>query len=64
MAKTASTAELLPIMWSAGTGSGVMKRVAAPTVGKFFTSLLELTVYPVIYYLWKGRSLQKGEVRA
>jgi Cu(I)/Ag(I) efflux system membrane protein CusA/SilA len=48
---------LLPIMWSAGTGADVMKRIAAPMVGGLFTSLLlELTVYPVIYYLWKGKS--------
>ncbi len=41
---------LLPIMWSMGTGSDVMKRVAAPMIGGIFTSfLLELIVYPPIY---------------
>jgi Cu(I)/Ag(I) efflux system membrane protein CusA/SilA len=53
---------LLPIMWSAGAGADVMKRIAAPMVGGLFTSLLlELTVYPVIYYLWKGRELIKSD---
>ena len=49
---------LLPIMWSVGTGADVMKRIAAPMVGGLATSfLLELLVYPVIYLLWKERSL-------
>jgi Cu(I)/Ag(I) efflux system membrane protein CusA/SilA len=48
---------LFPIMWSTGTGSDVMKRIAAPMVGGIFTSfLLELLVYPAIYEVWKGRS--------
>ena len=43
-------AGLLPIMWSTGTGSDVMKRIAAPMVGGVVTSVvLELLVYPVIY---------------
>jgi len=47
---------LLPIMWSTGTGSDVMKRIAAPMVGGILTSFaLELVVYPVIYYSWKSR---------
>jgi len=49
---------LLPIMWSTGTGADVMKRIAAPMVGGLATSfLLELLVYPSIYFLWKRRSL-------
>ena len=49
---------LLPIMWSTGTGSDVMKRFAAPMVGGLFTSfLLELLVYPVIYATWRRREL-------
>ncbi len=48
---------LFPIMWSTGTGSDVMKRIAAPMVGGIFTSfVLELLVYPAIYEVWKGRS--------
>ncbi|MDY7229890.1 efflux RND transporter permease subunit [Hyalangium rubrum] len=49
---------LLPVLWSTGTGSDVMKRIAAPLVGGLVTSfLLELTVYPAIFALWKGRGL-------
>lgn len=37
-----------------------MKRIAAPMVGGVVTSvLLELMVYPVIYYLWRGRRLKR-----
>ncbi len=52
-------AGLLPIMWSHGAGADVMKRIAAPMVGGVVTSgLMELMVYPVIYYLWRGRKLE------
>lgn len=45
---------LLPIMWASGTGSDVMKHIAAPMVGGIFTSfLMELMVYPVIFEMWK-----------
>ena len=51
---------LLPVMWSIGTGSDVMKRIAAPMVGGIFTSfLLELLVYPAVYELWKRKSIAK-----
>jgi Cu(I)/Ag(I) efflux system membrane protein CusA/SilA len=54
-------AGLLPIMWSHGTGSDVMKRIAAPMVGGVITSgIMELLVYPVIFYIWRGRQLQKS----
>ena len=49
---------LFPILWSTGTGADVMKRIAAPMVGGLVTSFaLELTVYPAIFALWKGRHL-------
>lgn len=49
---------LLPVLWSTGTGADVMKRIAAPMVGGLVTSFfLELTVYPAIFAIWKGRSL-------
>jgi len=45
---------LLPVMWALGTGAEVAKRIAAPMVGGVTTSfLLELLIYPAIYYLWK-----------
>ncbi|HEX5720721.1 MAG TPA: efflux RND transporter permease subunit, partial [Thermoanaerobaculia bacterium] len=47
---------LLPVMWAAGAGADVMKRIAAPLFGGIVTSfLLELTVYPAIFALWKRR---------
>ena len=50
---------LLPIMWSSGTGADVMRRIAAPMVGGIVTSfLLELTVYPAIFAVWKSRALK------
>ncbi|WP_109488872.1 efflux RND transporter permease subunit [Occallatibacter savannae] len=53
---------LFPIMWSDGTGSAVMKRIAAPMVGGIITSfLLELLVYPAIYEIWRRRSVAKME---
>jgi len=45
---------LVPIMWSTGAGSDVMKRIAAPMIGGIFTSfIMELGVYPAIYAIWK-----------
>lgn len=59
MTVCAIIAGLLPIMWSAGAGADVMKRIAAPMVGGMFTSaLLELLVLPVIFTMWKGRGLK------
>ncbi len=54
---------LVPIMWSIGTGSDVMKRIAAPMVGGIFTSfLLELLVYPAVYQIWKWNSDVKKNI--
>ncbi len=54
---------LIPIMWSIGTGSDIMKRIAAPMIGGIFTSfLLELLVYPVIFEIWKWHFEVKGEL--
>ena len=52
---------LMPILWASSTqiGADVMKRIAAPMVGGVLTSgLMELLVYPVIYFLWRGRKLE------
>ncbi len=65
MTVTAAMLGLLPIMWSTGTGADVMKRIAAPMVGGLFTSfLMELLVYPAIYFLWKKRELGRPEAAA
>jgi len=54
---------LIPIMWATGTGSDVMKRIAAPMIGGIFTSfLLELIVYPAIYQIWKWNFELKKQV--
>jgi copper/silver efflux system protein len=49
---------LLPTMLSLGTGSDVAKRIVAPMVGGLASSfVLELLVYPPLYFLWKRRSI-------
>ena len=54
---------LLPVMWSHGAGSDVMGRIAAPMIGGLITSfILELVVYPAIYYLWKGQEFS-GKIK-
>ncbi|GBC77659.1 Cation efflux system protein CusA [bacterium HR08] len=53
---------LFPIMWSTGTGADVMKRIAAPMIGGIFTSfIMELVVYPAIYFLWRWHFHVKKE---
>lgn len=55
---------LIPIMWSVGAGSDVMKRIAAPMIGGICSSfLLELLVYPVIYEIWKWNFELKGSIQ-
>ncbi len=52
-------AGLIPVMFSHGAGSDIMKRIAAPMVGGVITStILELVIYPAIYMLWKGREFK------
>jgi hypothetical protein len=54
-------ASLVPIMWSHGVGSDLMKPIAAPIVGGMITSTVHvLIVTPVIFYIMKMRALQKG----
>ena len=51
---------LLPIVIGYGTGGDVMKRIAAPMIGGIFTSfIMELTIFPAVFYLWKKRELKK-----
>jgi Cu(I)/Ag(I) efflux system membrane protein CusA/SilA len=53
-------AGLAPILWSHGTGADVMKRIATPMVGGVVTStVMELLVYPAIFYLWRARHLDR-----
>ena len=51
---------LFPIIIGLGTGSDVMKRIAAPMVGGIITSMImELTVYPAIFFTIKKRELKQ-----
>jgi Cu(I)/Ag(I) efflux system membrane protein CusA/SilA len=63
MTVTVIIAGLLPIMWGSGTGSEVMRRIAAPMVGGMVSStILTLLVIPAIYFLVKRVSLTNQEV--
>lgn len=54
-------AGLAPILWSHGAGADVMKRIATPMIGGVITStLMELLVYPAIFYLWRRRGLSEA----
>jgi len=51
-------AGLIPIMWSSGTGSEVMQRIAAPMVGGMITApLLSMFVVPVAFLLLRKKRL-------
>lgn len=53
---------LLPIMFGSGTGSEVMRRVAAPMVGGMITApIVSMFVIPLLYLWWKGRSLNRNQ---
>ena len=54
MTVAAIIAGLVPIMYGDGTGSEVMRRIAAPMIGGMVTAtLLALVVIPAVFYLWK-----------
>ncbi|MBN8975970.1 MAG: efflux RND transporter permease subunit [Rhizobiales bacterium] len=62
MTVVAIMAGLLPIMWSTGTGSEIMQRIAVPMIGGMISStLLTLIVIPAIFGLVKGIGLPSGE---
>ena len=53
-------AGLLPIMFGTGTGSEVMRRIAAPLVGGMVTApLVSMLLIPVLYLWWKGRGMAR-----
>jgi Cu(I)/Ag(I) efflux system membrane protein CusA/SilA len=61
MTGTVILAGLFPIMVSHGTGSDVMKRIAAPMVGGMTTAIvLSLLVIPVLYRMWKESDLRRA----
>jgi Cu(I)/Ag(I) efflux system membrane protein CusA/SilA len=62
MTVVAIMAGLLPIMWGSGTGSEVMRRIAAPMVGGMLSStLLTLIVIPAIYALVKEFDIERRQ---
>ncbi|WP_300453169.1 efflux RND transporter permease subunit [Accumulibacter sp.] len=62
MTVVAIIAGLLPILWSRGSGSEVMSRIAAPMVGGMLSStVLTLIVIPAIYTLVKRWSMQRSK---
>ena len=64
MTVTVVMASLVPIMWSSGVGSDVMKPIAAPIIGGMITSTIHvLIITPVIFYIMKRRALRKGTLR-
>ncbi len=64
MTVTAIMAGLLPILWTSGTGSSVMKRIAAPMVGGMVSSsILTLLVIPAIYSLFRERDAARDAAR-
>jgi Cu(I)/Ag(I) efflux system membrane protein CusA/SilA len=64
MTVTVVMASLVPIMWSTGVGSDVMKPIAAPIIGGMVTSTIHvLIITPVIFYITKLRALRKGVLR-
>jgi Cu(I)/Ag(I) efflux system membrane protein CusA/SilA len=64
MTVTVVMASLVPIMWSTGVGSDVMKPIAAPIIGGMITSTIHvLIITPVIFYIMKSRALRRGTLR-
>ena len=63
MTVVAIMAGLLPILWSTGTGSEIMQRIAVPMIGGMISStLLTLIVIPAIFGLVKGFRLPPGNL--
>jgi Cu(I)/Ag(I) efflux system membrane protein CusA/SilA len=63
MTVTVVMASLIPIMWSTGVGSDVMKPIAAPIIGGMITSTIHvLIITPVIFYIMKLRALRTGRL--
>lgn len=61
MTVTAIIAGLVPIMWGTGTGSEIMRRIAAPMIGGMVSAtFLTLVVIPAAFLLWKRRAVRRG----
>jgi Cu(I)/Ag(I) efflux system membrane protein CusA/SilA len=65
MTVVAIMAGLIPILWSTGTGSEVMQRIAVPMIGGMISStILTLVVIPAVYALIKGFGLPRAPAGA
>src|SRR5260370_4267506 len=61
MTVVAIMAGLIPILWSTGTGSEVMQRIAVPMIGGMISAtILTLVVIPAVYALIKGFGLPRA----
>jgi Cu(I)/Ag(I) efflux system membrane protein CusA/SilA len=61
MTVAAIMAGLVPILWSTGTGSEVMQRIAVPMIGGMISStILTLAVIPAVYAAIKGFGLPRA----
>jgi Cu(I)/Ag(I) efflux system membrane protein CusA/SilA len=64
MTVTVVMASLVPIMWSTGAGSDIMKPIATPIIGGMVTSTIHvLIITPVIFYIMKRRALRRGTLQ-
>ena len=56
---------LLPLLWATGAGADTMRRLAAPIIGGLLTSfIMELLIYPVIYYIAKSTTLNQTHIHS
>ena len=63
MTVTVVMASLIPILWSSGVGSDVMKPIAAPIIGGMITSTVHVLInIPIIFYILKVRALHSGRL--
>ena len=62
MTVTTTFIGLMPLMFAAGAGADTMRRLAAPMIGGLFTSfVMELLIYPVIFFMIKKMTLNKAD---
>ena len=65
MTVAAVLASLVPILWTTGIGSDVMKPIAAPIVGGMITSTIHvLILVPVFFVMMKARALRQGKLQS
>ena len=65
MTVAAVLASLVPILWTTGIGSDVMKPIAAPIVGGMITSTIHvLILVPVFFVMMKARALRQGKLHS